>query len=395
MPHNGEFKEVGHCGGQFTVTVTTDAQGRRGVSYGVQGSRPVPAALFAVWALGQGIPVKMAAIPGMGDAFDPPPHPTCILAHVASDSQGLFGHTCPSCEGYWRSRAAPATWPLTCPYCGLRDGAHNFLTLGQKRFVEALCLAALEVVHSGRDGTVTLDMDPIADRAQQDVALPSYCYTETSQQHQYTCDACGGTDDILGTYGYCSSCGTRNDRSLFARTVEAIREETRTRHSKDDPLEPAVPDLVRAFDSMARQYAKQLAARIPLVAARKTRLLETPFHNVQQRADELNQWFGIDLLAGLDLAGRAQVSRMFYRRHVYEHNGGQADQDYLEASGDTLRLGQALRETPETVFLLATLLERMARNLHVGFHALFPPVVEPVRLYAEQQAQREAYREHR
>jgi hypothetical protein len=39
---------------------------------------------------------------------------------------------------------------------------------------------------------------------------------------------------------------------------------------------------------------------------------------------------------------------MFMRRHVYEHNGGEVDQQYLDASGDTtVRLKQHIRETRE------------------------------------------------
>ena len=38
------------------------------------------------------------------------------------------------------------------------------------------------------------------------------------------------------------------------------------------------------------------------------------------------------------------VDRMFHRRHVYEHNGGEVDQNYLDKSGDTtVRLRQHIQ----------------------------------------------------
>jgi hypothetical protein len=70
---------------------------------------------------------------------------------------------------------------------------------------------------------------------------------------------------------------------------------------------------------------------------------------------------------------------MFLRRHVYEHNGGQVDQDYLNESGDaSVKLGQALRESPESIFRLMPLILKRAQNLHEGFHVLFPPVAKPI-----------------
>jgi len=163
MPERKEFQEIGHCGGQFIVEVGTET-GQRGVSFGVTHSRPVPASLVAIYALPQGIPVGMVLLAGIGEPFNPPPHPDCFHIFIASDSQGLFGHECPSCSGYWRSDAVPAAWEMTCPYCGLRGDAHRFLTAGQCRFVEALCALTREAIESEKDGKFKIDMDNEADK---------------------------------------------------------------------------------------------------------------------------------------------------------------------------------------------------------------------------------------
>jgi hypothetical protein len=51
-------------------------------------------------------------------------------------------------------------------------------------------------------------MDQVADEVTKTGKRPSFYYTEETQQNHYTCAACGGADDILGRYGYCSCCGT-------------------------------------------------------------------------------------------------------------------------------------------------------------------------------------------
>jgi hypothetical protein len=93
-----------------------------------------------------------------------------------------------------------------------------------------------------------------------------------------------------------------------------------------------VPDAVGAFDSMARQYAKQLAKWVPMKRQRRASLEGALFHNLQ-KAEDLKAWFGIDLFQGLGTGDAEFIRLMFHRRHVYEHNGGEVDQKYLATPG--------------------------------------------------------------
>jgi hypothetical protein len=65
---------------------------------------------------------------------------------------------------------------------------------------------------------------------------------------------------------------------------------------------------------------------------------------------------------------------MFHRRHVYEHHGGEADPKYIADSGDlTVKVKQLLHETKESAHRTASAVLKMTRNLHDGFHEIFPP----------------------
>jgi hypothetical protein len=390
-----EFQEIAHCGGKVIVIVSTDASGRRGVTYRVEGSSPNPAAWFGVYALPQGIPVAMIHLGGIGQPWNSAPYPNCIPVLVGSDSLGLFGHHCPACEGYWRSKAVPVSWNITCPYCGTGGDTHQFLTPGQRRFVEAVCELTMKALNDDTDGKHMIDMDKVADEVAKTNERPSFYYTEETQQNHYTCTACGEADDILGRYGYCSCCGTRNDLQDLALTVETINTKTRERIKAAEPLETAVHDAVGAFDSVARQYAKQLAKWVPMKPERRAALEGVLFHNLK-KAEDLKAWFGIDIFQGLDTPDVEFVRLMFHRRHVYEHNGGEVDQRYLDDSGDqSVRLKQALRETPENVFRATGLILKMARNLHEGFHELFPPMEKPIEIHKERQERLSRFRQGR
>ena len=72
---------------------------------------------------------------------------------------------------------------------------------------------------------------------------------------------------------------------------------------------------------------------------------------------------------------------MFFRRHVYEHNGGEADERYIkEDSGDTsVRVKQVIRESRETALKICELVMEIGKNMHAGFHEIFLPEEMPLK----------------
>jgi hypothetical protein len=94
----------------------------------------------------------------------------------------------------------------------------------------------------------------------------------------------------------------------------------------------------------------------------------------------------------LKSGGSEHASLMFFRRHVYEHNGGQVDERYLQESGDTtVRLHQMLREDAGSLHRFANSVARMARSLHEGFHQIFPPEEGPIKAFQEKKARMAAW----
>jgi hypothetical protein len=146
-------------------------------------------------------------------------------------------------------------------------------------------------------------------------------------------------------------------------------------------------EIASSFDSFVSQYVKQLLDAVPMIPVRKSRLQNMRFHNLDSVTDELKETFGIDLLAGLKADDSKHAILMFCRRHVYEHNGGQVDERYLQESGDTtVRLKQALREDVGSLHRFANSVARMASNLHEGFHQIFPPEQGPIEAFQDKKA---------
>jgi hypothetical protein len=375
MSTTEQFKEIGHSGGQVVIRVGTDNQGRRGCQLTWQHQRPVAAAIFAVYALPQGVAVGQMNLGGIGSVPNPPPVPGCFQVFIGSDSEGRFGHECPDCEGYWRGGAGAQL----CPYCGVRAPLHNFLTKAQRVYVAQYCEQMAEALTANIDGEYVIDMDAVADAAGKGVEKPPFYYAEESQQNKFSCKACGSFNDILGTFGFCSICGTRNDlQELSGKTIPNLRNLI----NSGGGYERCVRDAVAAFDSFVGRYVTHLLRHVPVTPSRKNRLTERRFHNLESVAADLKEVFDIDVLDGVDADGVAFAKLMFHRRHVYEHGGGEADTKYIADSGDTsVRPKQALYETQESAHRIAGLVLKMVSNLHKGFHDILPPDEEAIKRY--------------
>lgn len=201
-------------------------------------------------------------------------------------------------------------------------------------------------MESDHDGEHVIDMDQVADAVGKEEDLkPKFFYAEETQQNQYTCSACSDVNDILGRYGYYSTCGTHNGLSELEKDILKIKEKV----NGGQQHETFVKEAIFAFDSYARQIAKQLANRIPMTPERRKEWSNKLFHNLKLRAVELKTVFDINVFDTLKQNDIDFATLMFFRRHVYEHNGGEADERYIKESGDTsVRIKQVMRESSET-----------------------------------------------
>ena len=372
-----DFEEVSHSGGKITFDIKTDDDGRQAYQVTFKSSRSVPHSLVGVYALPQGVVVECIELRGIGSPWNPPPFSGCVPVLIASDSEGHFGHTCPHCGGYWRS----GPWPHFCPYCAASSAPYNFLSEAQLRYVKHYCNTLFEALDAREDGNVEIDMDAVADAACKDEERPSFYVSEVSQQKKFNCSACNEFNDILGRFGYCSTCGTRNDLMEFENSVVP---EIRAQLNAGSLPEDCLRNAVALFESFVRQVGMQLANLVPMSRRRKQRLLKQGFHDLSEVSRILLTWFDINIFSGISENERERTILMFHRRHVYEHNAGEVDQKYLDDSRDTtVQSKQHIHETRKDVHDLLGFLAQMFWNLHSGFHEILPPLDEPIRAFEE------------
>ena len=86
--------------------------------------------------------------------------------------------------------------------------------------------------------------------------------------------------------------------------------------------------FLRLIHSVGR-YVEQLTRQVPVTEARRNRLANRRFHNLGLVLGELKEIFDIDIFDCLSREDVEFAKRMFYRRHVYEHKAGEADENIL------------------------------------------------------------------
>lgn len=367
-----DFSEVAHTGGKANFTVICNQNGNVSYQVGYSHSAPRPSTLIGIYAHSDGFACGNIDMGGIGQPFNPPPLPNCFIVFMASDSHGKFGHECPQCTNHFRTESIPSKFPLTCPYCGLRAESYHFLTKPQKKYIahytDTLQRAIAEVPINSTSEFV-IDMNVIADSV-TDEPRPDFYYSSTTQQTEFNCSVCNSYNDIRGRYGYCASCGWRNTAKSQKAALDRIRNQLNTKSlSASDALKQSISE----FDSAARDFTVQLIERIPMKKARRNQFTGLLFHNLDKFPDLLVSCFDIDLLK--DMVGDHEFIRMmFFRRHVYEHDGGVATKRYVENSGDAnAQEGLLIRETDANVHRLISCLNKMMATLENDFHEIFEP----------------------
>ena len=160
MNGKAELEEIGHTGGKVTFDIKINDHGDVSYSVGWSHCRPTAAAMFAVYAIPQGIAVADIQMGGIGTPWNPPPIPDCLPVFISSDSTGMFGHQCPNCNGYWRASHGSKL----CPYCAFQAAEqYHFLTEAQQSYVKEYCSLLRDALYSGQSVKHLIDMDAVAE----------------------------------------------------------------------------------------------------------------------------------------------------------------------------------------------------------------------------------------
>ena len=363
-----EFEEIAHTGGKITFVHHPG----QGTAVKIEHCNPWAASLHQVCISFEGEILDFVPFGGIGRVI-PYPQPS-ILAFLISDKEGLFGRQCPECNSYFRSNFL--TSKTTCAYCGHQNRGVEFLTKNQLQFIQQFCYSFIEADTTQQ--TIEVNLDDLINGLDEN--QPGWVYTEERQQSKHTCSNCRCIYDILGDYGVCPCCSRPNFRSIVVRKFDEFEQQfidvdtnITDRHEREIEWEK-LTRCVSEFETLANTVRMQLL-KIPLIPHRRAALSRVGFQRIINSSEQIENWFGIKILEGLTDDDRSFLNKMFNRRHVFTHNGGRVDQEYLDNTGDvSVRINQVIRLHSREIRRLIPMVRQCAINFVGGLESLVHPM---------------------
>ncbi len=358
-----EFEEIAHTGGKIDFIYEED----RGVSISIKHANPWKTAYVRLAVSYTG--TVLSFISPLADQDSPYPQPS-FTPFLFSDREGLFGQTCPKCKSYFRSSRISGT-ETYCPYCGTKDKSVDFLTENQLAFMGKFCEGFI-TAHNNKE-SLTLDLDSILETL--DGNTPKWMQPEERQQSKNKC-SCHCEYDILGDYGICPSCSKVNYRHVVTDKFDAfeaefndIDEHVTDRTDREIGWEK-LTKCVSDFEDLANKLKVNLI-NIPSTPKRRSDIKQISFQRLLNAASALKAWFDIDIFKDISEVDQKFLNKMFNRRHIFTHNGGRVDEEYIKNTGeDDLRINQKIRFKSKEIKRLIPLVRKCSENLISGYEAI-------------------------
>ena len=359
-----EFAEIGRTG---TIVEFINRGGQ--YSQRITNNNSTCIKIFQVCVDYEGNILDIVAFVGMGQQmiYKQP----SVLVSLFSDDEGFFGKSCPKCQSYFRTGSVSQS--NYCPYCGHKDDFKNFLTQNQKDFVKSFVRTQIEAFSKGE--SVKIDLDEIANNLPSNTVSP-WVYKEETQQNKFTCNNCKSETDILGEYGKCSLCGTHNCSDVATRKITSLEvrfkdvdENIEDRHQRESEWEKLLR-CVSEFEGLANEIRKHLLL-LPLTDKRRKEIGSISFQRILSSSEKLNEWFGINIFEGITEEEKNFVNKMFNIRHLFTHNNGQIDQEYIDNTGDkSMKINQLVRLRSKEIKRIIELTKKMMINLTNDYMAI-------------------------
>jgi Zn finger protein HypA/HybF involved in hydrogenase expression len=286
-----------------------------------------------------------------------------IQVSVPTDA-GFLGHACnaPDCGQYFKVHEDDRVDLMQCPYCGTEFPQTELHTKEQIRHLrkaaeaEALYFAEQELqkILKKTFGSASARRSGFSYKPGRITKKPVHAtYKERKVDTELQCPDCNCRFQVYGIFGFCPACGESN-LQVYDTNWAAIEREVANAENPDRALRHAYGDLVSAFEMFCSGKAKRLAGDPPS--------FQILFDARRFFKDEL----GVDVLDGIDPPELLALRRIFQKRHVNIHSGGEITERYVKM-------------IPEDKHLLGNKVEMSMSELEVAAEAMRKALLALVR----------------
>lgn len=262
---------------------------------------------------------------------------------IPKDEDGYIGRECLECKRYFKLKLGTGlpTQYCHCPYCEYEGDQNTFWTQDQLDYVQSLGkqIAYEKLVEplldnltksfknlesSTRGGFLQIKVNTTRTKP----FFPIKYYNESELETLLTCDNCKLEFAIYGVFSRCPDCSHLNAFSIFQKSIEVCKKQielfSQFPHDKDVELANLkfiLSNAISSFDGLGKELRKKLIGKFP----DKPKNL---FQNIDELEKVLLQNFTLDIKT--QLSNFPFLRQMFQVRHVFEHNMGVVDNDFIK-----------------------------------------------------------------
>lgn len=278
---------------------------------------------------------------------------------ITPDEDGYLDKECPNDECHSKFKVYSDDWAeriqghdAYCPFCGHKADDEQWFTSEQ--------------VEQAKDQAVEYAGALISEALKKDSRRSNFKFkgnrhfydlpseTLDVMQQKITCEECGFRYAVIGSAYYCPCCG----KNTSARTYQTMMTKIRASVENIDAIRDSISDkdaADRCCETLLIGALNELVVTVQRIceSVYKERVPEAKIkQNVFQRLDDgcrlwtelTGEGYGDWLTQGQF----ATLRRCFQRRHLFAHQAGIVDQQYIERSGDeSYREGQRIILKPE------------------------------------------------
>lgn len=244
---------------------------------------------------------------------------------IPTDARGFVGRACdaPGCKQYFKIYVPDHGDYLHCPYCGARFSRNSLFTSPQLKYAreaaieEARVYAISEIQKMFKDafrGSKNVAYEP-GPSPRKHTVHPNYVEREVDTE--FECAECSTRFQVYGIFGYCPGCCCEN-LQIYDANWANIKRKLDTEPDKDRQLRHAYGDLVSTFEVFCNRKAKRFGPE------------QGNFQVLFDARKYFKAHAGVDILANISNDALLALRRVFQKRHVCIHAGGEITDRYAK-----------------------------------------------------------------
>ena len=312
-----------------------------------------------------------------------------IPVTLRSDENGYFDRECPNENCLYQFKIKMSDWEekvsddeVHCPMCGHIDTSDKWWTQEQlDQMGEIASSYAINYIQKELDKTFKkLERSTHNNKFFKIKYKPgrriSFINNPVGQmpewEQEITCEKCGTTYSVIGSAYFCPCCGYNSASSSFSESLDTIQKMLDSidqmkvllgemyGNDKADTMcrsmiEGSLGDCVSAFQKFAERRYSEITGKNARV---------NDFQIIDKGSKLFSDAIGYGYEKWLTDAEVKMLKLYFQRRHLFEHNNGMVDEQYLAKTNDnSYSVGQRLVIRKDEIEAVLSVLKKLGTGM--------------------------------